>query len=402
MSARETVTGSKTNVAIAAEPPDHRAADASSAALTQAVRAGLIAPSDVLQLQRMVGNHAVGQIAAASLSRPLQRASRSPEERAMADQAAGEGGKTDEPVVGPAGDRFVWDEFDGTLTVFMSDVGPYAGNAIQITYKEGTADELSKRNPADIVERAELLSSVRASALEFLRTAQGKYQESAGAVAGRVASAGVGKPTLCYKHTAAVANLLSHGTEKGMGGMDVRAPAIKGKRGGAFHTLESHPKGPRPGDIVSYGAVLPPKTKGGLRTANFFTILHIGVFKSRRTIGGKEVWTVVDGGQGTFENRQETRERKRTFTKEKLEVSIPKVISEGQVKIWDDPEEIVCGVLKSKVADAGQSADDKLLRGWLDIDEYFGGGSPPAETSKGAMNRVFVGKQKAAEYGAGS
>src|SRR5262245_57928951 len=198
MSTRETVSGSKTDVAAAAHAPDRRSADASVPALTRAARAGRLVPTDVLQLQRSIGNQAVVQIAAASRSRPLQRASRSPEERAMVDPAAGEGGKTDEPVVGPAGDRFVWDEFDGTLTVFMSDTGPYPGKAIQITYKDGTVDELSKRNPADIVERAEELSSVRASALEFLRTAQGKYQESAGAVAPRVASAGVGKPTLCY------------------------------------------------------------------------------------------------------------------------------------------------------------------------------------------------------------
>jgi hypothetical protein len=93
--------------------------------------------------------------------------------------------------------------------------------------------------------------------LEWLRTAQGKYQEAASAVATRVASAGTGRPTLCYLHTGAVATLLSKGTEKGMGGMDPRAGAIKGKRAGAFHTLESHPKGPRPGDVVSYGAVKP-------------------------------------------------------------------------------------------------------------------------------------------------
>jgi dienelactone hydrolase len=126
------------------------------------------------------------------------------------------------------------------------------------------------------------------------------------------------------------------------------------------------------------------------------------VFKSRRAgPGGTEIWTVVDGGQGKFESRQEVRERTRTFTKEKLLVSIPKTFYEsgdkkGQPQQWDKPEELECGVLKSKKADAGQGADDKLLRGWLDIDEYFGGGAAPADTSAGVLNRVFVGKKQAA------
>ena len=55
---------------------------------------------------------------------------------------------------------------------------------------------------------------------------------------------------------------------------------------------------------------------------------------------------------------------------------------------------VECGVLKSKKADAGQSADDRLLRGWLDIDEYFGGGSAPTDLS-GVNNRVFVGNAAA-------
>ena len=136
-----------------------------------------------------------------------------------------------------------------------------------------------------------------------------------------------------------------------------------------------------------------------LRQANFFTVLHIGIFKSRRKSGDGEIWTVVDGGQGKFESRQETRERTRTFVRERLEVSIPTKFFEsgknkGSPSGWET-EEIECGVLKSKKADAGQSADDKLLRGWLDIDEYFGGGSAPTDLS-GVNNRVFVGNSAAA------
>lgn len=56
-------------------------------------------------------------------------------------------------------------------------------------------------------------------------------------------------------------------------------------------------------------------------------------------------------------------------------------------------ETMTCGVLKSKYADAGQNADDKLLRGWLDVDEFYGGGAAPPVT--GANDKVFVGNDPA-------
>jgi hypothetical protein len=40
-------------------------------------------------------------------------------------------------------------------------------------------------------------------------------------------------------------------------------------------------------------------------------------------------------------------------------------------------------VLSSKLADAGQADDDKLLRGWMAVDEMFGGGDVPAATPEG-------------------
>jgi hypothetical protein len=87
--------------------------------------------------------------------------------------------------------------------------------------------------------------------------------------------------------------------------------------------------------------------------------------KSRRhRPGGTEIWTVADGGQGTFESRQETRERTRIFQKERLEVMIPRLGTSGKLKGWEtDKVEMECGVPSSKLADAGQSDDDKLLRG---------------------------------------
>ena len=386
MSSRATESASETDVAVA---PERRSAGASPAGL------GRLGPNDVLRLQRTAGNRAVGRIAAVAQRRSLQRAS--PEERPMLGPA--EGGKTDELLdFGNVGTKFQWDYFDRTLMIYTAKDGPGGGKAYQLVYNDGSPEELATRKPEELIQSAEELSPLRAESMEYLRTSQGKFQETEGERETRVANAGTGRPTLCYQHTGAIATVLSDGTEKGMGGMDPRKGAMKGLRAGAFHTLESHPNGPRPGDIVSYGAVLPPAKGKTLRQANFFTVLHIGIFKSRRKTGEGEIWTVVDGGQGKFEGRQETRERTRTFTRERLEVALPTKFFEsgknkGTPSGWET-EEIDCGVLKSKKADAGQSADDKLLRGWLDIDEYFGGGSAPTDLS-GVNNRVFVGKAKA-------
>jgi hypothetical protein len=57
---------------------------------------------------------------------------------------------------------------------------------------------------------------------------------------------------------------------------------------------------------------------------------------------------------------------------------------------------IECGVLKSKKADAGQSPDDKLLRGWVDVDDLFAA-APPKPTLEGVNNPVFIGTKKAAD-----
>jgi hypothetical protein len=45
-------------------------------------------------------------------------------------------------------------------------------------------------------------------------------------------------------------------------------------------------------------------------------------------------------------------------------------------------------VLSSRLADPGQADDDKLLRGWIDLDEMFGGGDAP----EGAQHEVFAGR----------
>jgi hypothetical protein len=377
-------------------------AGASIAAVARAAVAGRLSPDSAVRLQRLAGNRAVTRIATARASRSLQR--KSDEERAMVDRDAGEGGKTDELIEDNYRNQWWWDFFDRSVTLFTPENGPNGGWGLQIVYKEGSTEAINKR-PQDFIDNAERLSPIRLGALDYLRKTQGFYQERAEDVAGRVASAGTGKPTLCYAHTSSFSSLLSKqdptmhlGTA--LAGMDPRAGAIKLGRAGAFRTLQTHPSGPRPGDIVSYGKIEPAPRPNANRQTNFHTILHIGVFKSRRKLpDGQELWTVVDGGQGKFEGRQEIRERYRTFARETLDVAMPKeTTSSDQAKTWEAKRvPIQCGVLKSKKADAGQSPDDKLLRGWVDIDDLFGAATPPTPTLEGVNNPVFIGTKKAAE-----
>jgi hypothetical protein len=426
-------------------------ADASSLALGKTPRSDLLWSShgDLLQLQGRIGNRAISRMAA-DVRTPLQRAPKVNEsQRPMVEGP--EKGKTDEPQIGPEGDSYVWDAFDRTLTLFTAPGGPHGGKAFRVTYKEGTAEEIEQLAPGERYTNVEALSAIRAKALEWLRTKQGTYQETEEGRANRVANSAAAyaaatqkwvtqspanqaafteyqtrmqeynqgvqdwkdgkrkvlpavpkvpsgmpveaKVTACNLHTGQFAEALA-GRKAHMGDMDPRLGAILEGRGGAFHTLESHPAGPKAGDIVSYGAIYKPQPPGTLRRGDFNTIKHIGVFKSRRPgPNGSEIWTVVDGGQGEFLKRQETRERTRLFQRERLAVSIPKVGKSGTIIGKEkDAEEMECGVLKSKLADAGQSDDDKLLRGWVDIDEFFGTGPAPEATAQGANNPVFTGK----------
>jgi hypothetical protein len=349
------------------------------------VTLNLAGPREVLRLQRTVGNRAVGRLLRAprELQRPMQHE---------------KGGKADEPWRGPDGSDWVWDAFDRTLTIFTPIDGPQGGRAIQVTYrdKQWSDEELKTAKPEDFYSSVEVLSPLRAKALEWLRTQQGTFQETEAHRAKRVQDvldSGSAHTTMCNVHTGDFASHVA-GAIHHMNFMDLRQGAIDEKRAGAFHTLWSHPAGPKPGDIYSLGAVNKASKKGALRSANFLTTMHVGVFKSRRPgPGGTEIWTVVDGGQGTFEGRQETRERTRVFQRERLMVRIPKLGSTGKLKGWEsDLVELECGVLSSKLADAGQADDDKLLRGWIDLDEMFGGGEAPAATPEGAQIQVFAGR----------
>lgn len=126
----------------------------------------------------------------------------------------------------------------------------------------------------------------------------------------------------------------------GLGGFD---PAAEGVKRGSWRTLETHPEGPKPGDAYSVSDA-----------KNHKEFKHVGTVRSRRpAASGKEVWTVVDGGQGTYESRQQVLEKTRYF----------------------DP---ATGILSSKLADAGQTADDRWLRGWIDIEQHLATPDPAA------------------------
>ena len=396
---------------------------------------------DALRLQRTLGNRAVAGLA---LARAPKKAYGNPDafkdKRAMAEGNESAFFEPDTVFEGPNGDQFVYDPFDRTLTTFTPEDGPLKGQAIRLTFPEGNTD-------API---GEVLSPLRAKALKWLRGKAGTFQEDETGRAARVKKSrdegaakrrewaaaspanaaaleqwqadtaahaqGVqdwrdkkrkllpgavkvppGMPqdarvTSCNLHTGQFgAAVLGVST----GGMDPRADAIAANKGGAFRTLESHPQGPKPGDIMSYGPVLKAAKQGGLRRTNFIETKHVGVLKSRRpSAPGKEIWTVVDGGQGTFEGRQEVRERSRAFTRERMEVQIPKRTSSGKFAGYEaETVEMVVGVMTSQYADAGQEAGDRLLRGWIDIDDYFGGSSEPLPAAAG--RRVIPGKREA-------
>jgi hypothetical protein len=397
MPATELETAGEAPVPVQALARQPKAAEL--ARLAEAARTGRMSATDTRRLQRMIGNRAVRRILARRDNKDA---------RAMQDATH----KADERLASPSGHEMVWDEFDRTLTIFMPKEGPNPEGAVQIVYKEGTPEELAKL-PYLGVESAVGLSKVRAQILEFLRANQGTYQKESDEEFNKRRAIGA---TLCNKFLGTLTGSLFSTT---LGGMNPRADAIAAGRGGAFHTLADRSEGPKPGDVVAYGKVEPAPKQGDLRRANFTTVTHVGFFKSRRKgPGGEEIWTVVDGGQpdpsGT--KRNIVQERTRTFTTEELEVQIPSrfatetKMEEGRtiyvkgspIDYEKERVKMTCGVLKSKYADAGQNADDKLLRGWLDVDEFYGGGAAPPVT--GANDKVFVGndpdKSGAAKLGA--
>jgi hypothetical protein len=390
---RETAVEAPVPVRVPASQPGAPAL----ARLAVVASTGGMSAADTQRLQRLVGNRAVRRI--------LAREDK--DKRPMQDTAH----PADQRLKSPSGHEWVWDPFDNTVTIFMPENDPRnPGGAVQLVYGEGTPDELAKLPNLGLQSALEL-SKVRARILDFLRANEGTYQtESDEAFNKRVA---IGA-TMC---NAFVSALTSSEFSTKLGGMDPRADAISAGRGGAFHTIWERKEGPKPGDIIAYGKVLQARTPDGkpkppdiLRRADFTTVTHVGFLKSRRLRQtGQEIWTVVDGGQpdpmGTKKNI--VQERTRTFAIEDLEVQIPNRFAtetkmEGGRTIYvkgspmgyeKTPVTLPCGVLKSKYADAGQNADDKLLRGWVDVDEFYGGGPPPPLT--GVNDKVFVGNDPA-------
>jgi Domain of unknown function (DUF4157) len=113
-------------------------------------------------------------------------------------------------------------------------------------------------------------------------------------------------------------------------------PKTEGLKRGSWRTLDAQPEGPRPGDVYSLGLAKNPDA-----------IQHLGVLKSRRPgAKGTEIWTVVDGGQGTYESQQKILERTRTY-------------------------HLDTKLLTTMLADAGQDPSDRSLRGWIDIEVHF-------------------------------
>lgn len=284
------------------------------------------------------------------------------------------------------GHKFISDPFDHTVTVIRPD-----GTGTQFTYSvEDTQDPDARLH----LTHTEELSSLRVKALAFLDQNQGTFQESeAESTARQEKDRTVGeektkewaasspdnknaldaynnalrqysqdikayrelvtkekgaKPpippappkgmpanprtTLCNGFPPKMAMAIAGST----GSLANFDPSIEGQKRGSWRTLEMQPEGPRPGDVYSLGAANDKRE-----------IKHLGVFKSSRSgPNGIQIWTVVDGGQGAYESKQQILERTRYYN--------PKT-----------------QLLSSELADSGQLKGDRSLRGWIDIDAHF-------------------------------
>jgi hypothetical protein len=290
------------------------------------------------------------------------------------------------PIALP-GYKFISDPFDHTVVVVRPD-----GTGTQYTY---TAEDTSDANPRMRLVHTEDLSQLRVKALGFLDETQGTFQETEKEKDARkdkdksdtakkqkdwldspanqsafntynealkqydqdmksyreMITKEKGKnpsppkppappkgmpanqrTTLCNAFPPKMGNAIG-GKSGALGNFD---PSVEGQKRGSWRTLKTNLEGPKPGDVYSLGV-----------PNDAITIKHIGIFKSKRPgPDGMEIWTVVDGGQGTYEALQMVKERTRYYN--------PKT-----------------HILSTKLADAGQRNDDRSLRGWIDIDVHF-------------------------------
>ena len=240
-----------------------------------------------------------------------------------------------------AGCTCIWDPFDLTETIVRSD-----GTGVQRIWSLGRG--------VHIPETVEL-SALRVRILAYLDSKQGTPQEGSGGPQSRLQGdinsykkrhkkwedeGGKGleptqhKTTLCVNFPPAMGLAVTNNSDSGNIGFD---PAVTGNQRSSWRTLETHPEGPKPGDVYSLGAADNPAS-----------IKHIGIFRSKRRGTCHYIWTVVDGGQTPYNKVQEVRERTRMF-------------------------DMTTHILSSKLADGGQGVEPRALRGWIDVDTHFAG-----------------------------
>jgi hypothetical protein len=295
------------------------------------------------------------------------------------------------------GTKLTYDPFDLTITAILPD-----GKGLQVRYtfekksddekKEGGEEKKEGDEPAAPVARVahvEELSPMRVKALGFLDTKQGTLQETKAGLQTRTGAdhakgeaartewlkipinqqefndykqaltayattvaelpKGAKKPppppapkslpgdprtTLCNNFPLEMGSVV--GPKGDSGQLANFDPAVEGEKRKSWRTLKEQPGGPKPGDIYSLANA---KNRGKIE--------HLGIFKSSRPgPNDLQIWTVVDGGQGSYDKMQQILERTRYYNSK-------------------------TGILSTKMADAGQSADDRWLRGWIDIEEHF-------------------------------
>ncbi|MBN1758748.1 MAG: hypothetical protein JW863_10540 [Chitinispirillaceae bacterium] len=240
-----------------------------------------------------------------------------------------------------AGCTCIWDPFDLTETIIRSN-----GTGVLRIWSLGRG--------VHIPETVEL-SALRVRILAYLDSKQGTAQEGPDGPQSRLQGdinsynrrhtkweqEGRKDPeptqrrtTLCVNFPPAMGLAITNNRDSGNIGFD---PSVTGNQRGSWRTLETHPEGPKPGDVYSLGAADNPAS-----------IKHIGIFRSKRNGTCHQIWTVVDGGQTPYNAVQEIRERTRLF-------------------------DMATHLLSSKLADGGQGVEPRALRGWIDVDSHFAG-----------------------------
>lgn len=218
----------------------------------------------------------------------------------------------------------------------------------QGTYQETETEAIARRQ-GDI----DTGNAARAAATAYNEKKMKEYTEAL--AAGRTVAKPVLKPlpedkrlTLCNNFPPLMASAIgARASDPVKGGATTAVdtgnlanfePRTEGLKRGSWRTLDTNPEGPKPGDVYSLGN---PRIPGRIE--------HLGVFRSSRpgqAGTNTTIWTVIDGGQGSYEGRNTVLERTRVF--------------HNDTKL-----------LTSPLADAGQLAEERTLRGWIDIEAHL-------------------------------